>query len=290
VYVLGIPNFIVFCALLPRVAGARVVLDMRDPFPEFYLSKYGATGRSQPPWWLLMEERLSARFASRVLTAHASMARLYERSVDAHRMTVVLNAPDPRLLQTPHVQRDPSDRTLLYTGTITYPYGIDLAVRAVARLHGAIPDLRLRLVGHGEMVDEIEQLARDEGVADRVDIEPFVPADRVAEIVRSSWVGVQPGRNLPIMRTSLSTKILEWCLLRLPVVAGRTPPLAETFVRDELLLHELGDLDGLCECIWQAHEDPCELARRAERALRVAAKFSYDDQIRAFMAATGTHD
>jgi len=40
VYVIGIPNFLVFAALIPRLGGARVMLDMRDPLPEFFEAKY----------------------------------------------------------------------------------------------------------------------------------------------------------------------------------------------------------------------------------------------------------
>src|SRR5260221_10975857 len=36
VYVIGIPNFLVFAAIVPRLGGARVMLDMRDPLPEFF--------------------------------------------------------------------------------------------------------------------------------------------------------------------------------------------------------------------------------------------------------------
>jgi glycosyltransferase involved in cell wall biosynthesis len=286
VYVLGIPNFIVFSALLPRLLGARVLLDMRDPFPEFYLSKYGAHVRNEPPWWLLTEERLSARFASRVLTAHSSMADLYTRSVGRDRITVVLNAPNPLVFDdTGDPERDPDDRTLLYTGTVTHPYGVDLAVLAVARLHPSISRLRLRIVGHGELVETLRELARTEGVSDRVSFEQFVPLDEVAVLIRRSWLGVQPNRDLPIMRTSLSTKVLEWCRLGLPVVVGRTPPLSDAFSDDALLFHDPGDLEGLCQRIKEADADPGDLARRADRARAAVECFRFSDQIETFLCA-----
>lgn len=284
VYVLGIPNFIVFCALLPRLLGTRVLLDMRDPFPEFYLSKYGAHERGGAPRWLLAEERWSARFASHVLAVHPPLAELYTRSVARERITVVWNAPDPRLLMSASdVARGPSDRTLLYTGTVTYPYGVDLAVEAVARLRDEIPGLRLRVVGHGEMLSGLVELARSLGVSDRVVVESFVPPSEVASVVRSAWLGVQPGRDLPVMEHSLSTKILEWCHLGLPVACGRTSPLEEMFGPDGLLFHDRGDLEGLCERIREAHADPEPLERRAKGARAAVEGLRYDEQIAAFL-------
>ena len=286
IYVLGIPNFIVFSALIPRLFGARVLLDMRDPFPEFYLSKYGAHERGGPPRWLLAEERWSARFASHVIAVHPPLAELYTRSVPRERITVVWNAPDPRLFPSGgSVERDPSDRTLLYTGTVTYPYGVDLAVEAVARLRDEIPGIRLRVVGHGEMLAELEELARSLGVSDRVSVEPFVPPSEVAAVVRSAWLGVQPGRDLPVMEHSLSTKILEWCLLGLPVACGRTAPLEEMFGPDGLLFHARGDVDGLCERTLEAHADPEALERRAKGARATVEKLSHEDQTATFHSA-----
>jgi glycosyltransferase involved in cell wall biosynthesis len=289
VYVLGIPNFIVFSAVVPRLFGVRVLLDMRDPFPEFYLSKYGADERGGAPRWLMAEERLSARFASRVLAVHPPLAELYTRSVPSDRITVIWNAPNTRLFaETTRSSRDPDDRTLLYTGTVTYPYGVDLAIEAVARLRDEIPRLRLRIVGHGELMETLPELARAEGIADRVTFEPFVPFDQVADIVGKSWVGVQPNRDVPVMEMSLSTKILEWCHQGLPVVVGRTPPLEELFPNDELLFHDRGDLDGMCERIREAHADPDGLARRAKGAQEAVRKLRYDDQIETFVRIAET--
>ncbi|MGH2759647.1 MAG: glycosyltransferase family 4 protein, partial [Actinomycetota bacterium] len=265
--------------------------DMRDPFPELYLSKYGAHDRGGAPRWLLAEERLSARFASRVLAVHPPLAELYTRSVPSDRITVVWNAPNTRLFSDAATfVRDPDDRTLLYTGTVTYPYGVDLAIKAVARLRDEIPRLRLRIVGHGELMDTLPELARAEGVADRVTFEPFVAFDRVAEIVGESWIGVQPNRDVPVMAMSLSTKILEWCHQGLPVVAGRTPPLAELFGNDAVLFHDRGDLDGLCARIREAHADPDALTRRAKDAREAVRKLRYDDQIETFVRIAETAD
>ena len=97
IYVLGIPNFLVFSALVPRLAGARVLLDMRDPLPEFFEAKYRLSETDPLVRGLLAEERISARFASQVVTVHHTMATLYERSVPAAKIGVVMNAPDPRV-------------------------------------------------------------------------------------------------------------------------------------------------------------------------------------------------
>ena len=40
VHVHNMPDFLVFTALLPRLTGSKIVLDLHDPTPEVYMAKY----------------------------------------------------------------------------------------------------------------------------------------------------------------------------------------------------------------------------------------------------------
>jgi len=289
VYVVGVPNFIVFAALVPRAMGARVLLDMRDPLPEFFRAKYSLSERHPFARMLLMEEKLSARFATHVITVYPSMAALYRRSVPAEKVTVVMNAPDPRLFaEGSGSRRHTGDRTMLYTGkSISSRYGVDLAVRAVAHLKDEIPGLRLHIVGDGELVPELHRLSHELGVTDRVEIEHSVPIDEIPSIISAAWVGVQPNRDDPLMRFSLSQKVLEWCLRGLPVICGETLPLREVFPDDELSFHAPGDLEGLCARLREADADPAGLRARAERARAAVQRMPYDHQIAKLLEVMG---
>jgi glycosyltransferase involved in cell wall biosynthesis len=291
VYVVGIPNVLVFAAAVPKALGARVVLDMRDPLPEFFMAKYALKERSWLVRALLSEERISSSFADVVLAPHEACARTYERSASPAKIVSVMNAPDPRLFDTADATpRDPADRTMLYAGTVAERYGVDLAVRALARMKNDIKGLRLRIVGDGDIVEPLRALARDEGVADLVSFDGPVPLDRIPAIVRSAWLGVQPNRNDPLMRFNFSTKVLEWARLGLPVVIGATPPIRAAFDPSELMMIEPGDLDALCAAITRAHDDPAELAEMTERARAAAERYRYEDQIAAFLRALEGED
>jgi len=281
VYVLGVPNFLVFAAAVPRMLGARVFLDMRDPFPEFFEAKYSLEPRHPLVRALILEEKLSARFASQVVTVHDSMADLYTRTgIHREKIAVVMNAPDPRLFDTkPMHSHEPTDRTMLYTGTVARWYGVELAVAAVARLRDQIPGLRLRIVGDGQLVPALREMVIVEGIGDRVLFDDPVPLDQIPDIVAVAWVGIQPNRADPLMRYSLSTKVLEWCLLGLPVICGETEPLLEVFKDGEVMFHKAGDLDGLCARLMEAHSSSDALVARAARAKIASQRFSYAEEV-----------
>lgn len=287
VWVFGIPNILVHATAVPRLSGARIVLDVRDPMPEFFMSKYGLPADHRLVRALRAEERISCRYASHVVTVHQAMKELLLRTgVPSEKIGVVMNAPDPALFETTPTgeTRDAADRTVLYAGTVAARYGLDLLVRAVARLRNQIPGLRLRVVGDGDLVPELERLARELGVGDRLVLDGPVPLDRIPAIVRSSWVGAQPHRDDPFMRLTLPTKVLEWAALGLPVICTETAALSRTFSAADLRLLKPGDLDDLCASLVEAHEDPSALVARAARAQRTVRRFDWEHEKKTLLA------
>ncbi|MCK4597891.1 glycosyltransferase, partial [bacterium] len=70
------PDFLAFAALVPKILGAKIVLDIHDLMPELYSTKFGLA-KSHPLIKVLkLQERLSARFAHRVIAVHEPQRRL----------------------------------------------------------------------------------------------------------------------------------------------------------------------------------------------------------------------
>jgi glycosyltransferase involved in cell wall biosynthesis len=289
VYVFSIPNALVLSAAVPRVMGAKVILDVRDPMPEFFRSKYHLEQRHPLVRAMLAEERLACRWASHVVTVSGVMRDLLLRTgVGAGKISVVMNAPDGRLFAgADHAHRDPEDRTMFFAGTVAYRYGVDLIVRAVAILKDEIPHLRARIVGDGDAVAPLKELARELGVVDRVEFTGAVPLEAMPEMIEQAWLGVQPHRDDPLMTYCFSTKILEWCSLGLPVVCGRTPAFTEAFTEDELMFVNPADLDDFSERIRKSDANPEALALSAERARAAAQRFSWDRERRTLLHVVG---
>lgn len=283
-YVLSLPNALVLAGLPARWRGARLLLDVRDPMPEFFTSKYPSSALTRI---LLFEERIAARAASAVVTVSPVMAELLARTgVPGDRIHVVMNVPDPAVFgPSGDAVRPPDDRTILYTGTVATRYGVDLIARAVARLRGEIPGLRARIVGDGDATDLVAAVAAEEGVADLVRLDGPQPLESIPGISRSAWIGVQVHRDDALMRYCLSTKVLEWCALGLPVIIGRTPALESVLRDDEVSFVDPGDLEGLCDALRAAHADPEALAAQVERALAARERTGWETEREALLAA-----
>src|SRR5262249_52519136 len=90
--VYSLPHFLVFVALVPKLMGAKVVLDVHDILPELYASKFGVGRKSLGFKIMLFLERVSAAFADHVITAnHLWQERLLSRSVAPGKCTTLMN-------------------------------------------------------------------------------------------------------------------------------------------------------------------------------------------------------
>src|SRR6185503_17709722 len=70
VHVHNLPDFLVLAAVVPKLLGARVILDIHDILPELYADKWGAKLDSRTFKGLLRVERFCCSFANHVIVAN----------------------------------------------------------------------------------------------------------------------------------------------------------------------------------------------------------------------------
>ncbi len=139
--------------------------------------------------------------------------------------------------------------------------GYDVLLRALVRL----PGTRAAVVGEGGARPQLEGLARELGVADRVDLPGWADASAAA----------LPGFDvfcLPSRSEGFPLSIVEAMLAALPVVATRVGSVAELVADGGTgLLVERDDVDGLAAALTRLRDDAALQARLGaagrERAL-----------------------
>src|SRR5579863_8056925 len=135
IHVHSVPDFLVFAALYPKIRGAKVVLDIHDILPEFYASKFGARKKSIVFRALLLLERASAQFADHVIIANDLWRdRIISRSVPHGKCTTILNFPDSKIFRRGVKVRTDRRLIILYPGSLGWHQGLDIAIRAFARI------------------------------------------------------------------------------------------------------------------------------------------------------------
>lgn len=280
IHVHNMPDFLILCAIIPRLLGARLVLDIHDPTPEFYVSKFGRRPDAPLVRFFRLQERLSARLAHAVITANDNFKRkLIARGIRANKITVFNNLPDPVIFnREAHVRkwrRTPDDAfTLIYPGTIAPRYGLDIAIRAVAQLKDEQPPVRLRIVGpDNEYRAALGRLAAELNVADRIELAGPVPLVEVPRMLAEADAGIYPALPDPHMSIATPSKVLEYVVMGLPVIASRLPVLGDMFSDSAICFFEPGNASELADRIR-------ELAQKPERG-RQLVEYADTEYVRA---------
>jgi len=278
IHVHSVPDFLVFSTLLPRLRGTPVILDIHDILPEFYASKFGSSHTSRTFKVLLGVERLSARFASHVIIAnHIWKERLLSRSVTPDKCTVVLNSPDRSIFTRSAAPAKNGNRiTLLYPGSLNWHQGLEIAIRAFAKICNKVPDADLVIYGDGPSKNDLIQLAKDLGLGNRVQMPTAKPLREIAKAIESADIGIVPKRKDSFGNEAFSTKILEFMAMGVPVIVSDTKVDRYYFNDSVVRFFRGGDDEDLARCMLDLIGNKAERKQLADNASRFVERIDWN--------------
>ena len=291
-YVHAPPDFLVVAGVLPRLRRRRVVLDIHDLTPHMFDARFAPGRRSRLAQRLLYAvERAACAVANEVVTVHGPYRdELAAHGVPAEKITVVMNAPAPESVARARAAAENGKGmegfVAAYHGTVTQWYGVDLLVEAIARLTDRVPGIRGLILGEGDALPEIEALAQRLGVGSRIEFPATLvsQAEAICRVAGAS-VGVVPNRPTRLNRFALSSKLLEYVSLGIPVVVAELETLAAHFDPHEVTFFRPGDADSLAEAIAWVAENAEEAGEMAARAERRAQQYAWPENRARLLAA-----
>jgi glycosyltransferase involved in cell wall biosynthesis len=272
IHVHSVPDFEVFAALIPKLTGSKIILDIHDMVPEFYLSKFKASSNSLTFRLLVAVERMSASFADHVIAAnHIWLERLYKRSVSSAKCTVILNFPDTDIFHFRGRHRNDSKLIMVYPGSLGYHQGVDIAIRALALIADKCPEAEFHIYGGGVQTEYLKTLIAELNMQERVLLMGGRTLQEVAVIMENSDLGVVPKRSDGFGDEAFSTKIFEFMALDVPVIVARTT-IDRYYFDDSLVkFFQPNDEKSLAAAMQQMIENPGhrqELVRNAREFIQ----------------------
>jgi glycosyltransferase involved in cell wall biosynthesis len=278
-----LPDCLVFAAIVPRIFGARVLLDLHECMPEFYEMKYRLSARHPVVRGLMLLEQASIRFADFAITCTQQMReRFIERGASGKKIDVILNSFDDESFDPSRyasTRNDTDGFALVYHGTLEDMYSLDLVLRAVASLAGRIPGLRFSIYGDGPRRRALQTLAGELGLDGVVWFsDGFLPMTEVLPGIAAADVGVVAIRRDACFDLTHSNKMYDYIAMRRPVVLSRTRAVQAYFGDECFQLFESGNEQDLARAIYELYTDRSLGERLVRRAALVGEPYRWVHQ------------
>ena len=281
------PDFLAIAALCPRLLGAHMVLDVHDLAPELFATRFGTRrGFTVVDRALRGVERFATHAAQAVVTVHEPYRRaLVKRGVPPNKITVVLNSLDERLVPAARRTGERDGFRVVYHGTITPLYGVELLVEAAARVVPEVADFRLEIYGDGDALPQVRSRIDALGLTDRIWASGrFLPQSKALEQVRSASVGVVCNLPIAFNHAALPTKLFEFAFLGVPIVAADLPTIREYFSPGEVRFFRAGDVRDLASALKEVAAAPDAAKRRADAARQRYEAYRWHASAREYVA------
>jgi len=285
IQVATVPDFLVLAGLPVKLTGVPVLLDLHEDMPTFYRDRF--PGRLVGPGMLLVNAitRASAAAADELITVHEPLRRLsLDRGVAPDRIAVVMNSADERIFSA--APRRPfmedGELRLVHHSNLQRVYGLEYAIEAVALL----PDLPVRLdvYGDGPYRRQVEGAIERTGTSARVHLQGRVPMEQLPGLLAGSDIGLVPTRPEPYAQYSLSTKLLEYVVMGVPIIASDLATFRYHFSAEALRYVPGADPGALAAAIRQDVADPAGMQARADEALRQYRPYLWESQRDRYLA------
>ncbi|PSB21086.1 glycosyltransferase WbuB [filamentous cyanobacterium CCP1] len=203
--------------------GVRVIFDHHDINLEMYEAKYGR--RDFFYYGLSWAERLSFATADIVISTNESYRTiaLTRGRKKPEEVFVVRSGPDlSRFQPVPPTLAYRKGRSYLvgYVGVMGEPEGIDYLLESVRYLvhEQNRHDIQFMLIGSGPMFENLQNIAKELGVADYVEFTGRISDAELLARLSSCDVCVNPDKKMPYNDLSTMNKIMEYMAMGKPIV------------------------------------------------------------------------
>lgn len=279
IHVHNMPDFLVIAAIVPKLWGKKVVLDIHDSIPETFCGKFGEKTGSLYSL-LCLEEALCCSVADRILCVnHIQRNAIVERGVREDKIYVCMNVPDHRIFNENGGRLEFGNHDsfrLVYHGTVERMLGIDLTIRAVAMLKERIPALVFHIIGAGKDLEEFEGLSTSLGLENHVHFSrKSYPVDVLPSVLKGMDLGVISNRKTSATELMLPVKMLEYIALGIPVVAPRLKTIGHYFSEDMLTFFTPGNVHSMADAIFSLYSSQKRRESQSMNARRFLAKYGW---------------
>ena len=228
----NMPNFLVFSFLIPRLLGAKIILDIHDLLPELFAEKFNLSLNHWLIQLIYFEERISGNFADVVISTNRLHTRRFLKNrISKVEFPEILNSADELTFRpfTDH-NFDQNPVVIIYPTTMAKRLGLDVLIETLDILVKQKKPVFLKIFGDGEYREKLKQNILQKNLQNHVYVSKgFESFDTLAAELERANIGIIPWPSHYSTNLQMPGKIHEYFIKGLCVVASDLEILKEYF-------------------------------------------------------------
>ncbi len=249
----SLPDHQVFCALIPKISGAKVGLFLKEPTRELCVAKTGSTVLASVAGWVAMR---CIGFADVVFCVTEPHRQSYlDQGADPANLHVVLNSTPPFPGCARSRKAGDGRFVVVCHGTIEQRYGHETIVEAAAIVRDKLPGLSVHLPGRGTHAEAIATLIDERDLSDVVSLDGWLTELELSQLLADADIGVVAQVANPYSHLVHTLKMYDYMLAGVAVAASRLRATEQLFPT-EIAYFESGDATDLADVWLRLYENP----------------------------------
>jgi glycosyltransferase involved in cell wall biosynthesis len=248
-----------------EAAGLPLLVDMAENHPamwrtvnKLYPRQVSSRFMKNPAVGRWMERQVVPRADMILCVVPEMREHLLRLGARPERIRVVSNTPELEQVDGPALSqndyrfppRSGAYLEIAYVGFVDRSRGLQNILRAMARLGEAHPVPRLHIMGAGDYLRELQELASDLGLSERVFCHGWVDHEHLPSLIRRTDAGVIPHLRTEHTDTTVPNKLFDYMACGLPVLVSDLRPVVRIVNEEKCgIVFRDGDVEEISTAI-----------------------------------------
>ena len=205
-----------------------------------------------------------------ITVSDSSKEEMIEEGIPAENITIIKNGVSKAYKPTfakssyPHI---------IYVGRLKRYKRLDYLIKAMKKVEEKVPDVKLSVVGTGEVSTEFKELTNELGLRESITFYGYVNEEEKIKLLQNAWLFVTTAE-----KEGFGLTVIEANACGTPAIAYDVPGLRDSIKHGKTgLLVESGNIKALSEVIITILEDEELREELSENALEYSKQFSWDE-------------
>ena len=280
IHVNNMPDFLVFCTIVPKLFGAKIILDIHDPMGITFSNKFKTGTKSVMQRILLWQERASAWYSNHVITVSEILKRevLIANGLDPQKITVVENFPKDEQFNLIEDYVVGEKIKLVYHGTIAERYGIQNVLKTLSLL-SCKDQFFFQIIGDGDFSADIKKIIEELNLTGIVNFDNHhYPVNELRKKLSGFNIGIVSFTASPALEYMSFTKLMEYIALGFPVVTLSNAVIKYHLREQDCFFYDPRDLSTLGKRLTEIANNKEMLYVARERIISIRNKFLWSNE------------